>query len=116
MAVPTAVCATAITSIVGAALHLWIGDIPRAIFGNWLAAAPVVIFGAPAGTFLVTRIPRIRLLYFVSGLCVFQFVWTLWATPLHVAEWVFVTATLGVTIALFVVLYRTGKAEAAARV
>lgn len=112
VAVPTAVCATAITSIVGAALHLWIGDIPRGIFGNWLAAAPIVIFGAPAGTFLVTRIPRIRLLYFVSGLCVFQFVWTIWATPMRNAEWTFVSLTLGITIALFVVLYRRGRISA----
>ncbi len=113
VAVPTAVCATAITSIVGAALHLAIGDIPRAVFGNWLAAAPVVIFGAPAGTFLVTRIPRIRLLYFVSALCVFQFLWTLWATPLHAAEWTFVAATMLIANLAFVFLYQAGKREAA---
>ena len=112
VAVPTAVCATAITSIVGAALHLLIGDIPRAVFGNWLAAAPLVIFGAPAGTFLVTRIPRIRLLYFVSALCVFQFLWTLWATPLHTAEWTFVVATMLIANLAFVFLYRAGKREA----
>lgn len=112
VAVPTAVCATAITSIVGTALHLLIGDIPRAIFGNWLAAAPIVIFGAPAGTFLVTRIPRIKLLYFVSALCVFQFVWTLWATPLRTVEWMFVAATLGIAISGFVVLYRQGRTVA----
>jgi uncharacterized protein len=111
VAVPTAVCATAITSIVGTALHLLIGDIPRAIFGNWLAAAPLVIFGAPAGTFLVTRIPRIRLLYFVSALCVFQFVWTLWATPLGPAEWAFVAATMVAANTAFVILYRKGKRE-----
>jgi uncharacterized membrane protein YfcA len=113
VAVPTAVCATAITSIVGAALHLWIGDIPRAVFGNWLAAAPVVIFGAPAGTFLVTRIPRIRLLYFVSALCVFQFAWTLWATPLGRKEWTFVAATMILANLAFLLLYRRGRATAA---
>ena len=109
VAVPTAVCATAITSIVGTGLHLLIGDIPRAVFGNWLAAAPLVIFGAPAGTFLVTRIPRIRLLYFVSSLCVFQFVWTLWATPLGRTEWTFVVATMVLANLAFVVLYRWGR-------
>jgi uncharacterized membrane protein YfcA len=112
VAVPTAVCATAITSIVGTALHLMIGDIPLAIFGNWLAAAPIVIFGAPAGTFLVTRIPRIKLLYFVSALCAFQFVWTLWATPLGAIEWMFVAATLGIALSAFVVLYREGRTSA----
>ena len=109
VAVPTAVCATAITSIVGTALHLAIGDIPRAIFGHWLAAAPLVIFGAPAGTFLVTRIPRIRLLYFVSALCIFQFVWTLWATPMGRSEWIFALATLVLSNAAFAILYSVGK-------
>ena len=109
VAVPTAVCATAITSIVGTAVHLWIGDIPRAIFGNWLAAAPLVIFGAPAGTFLVTRIPRIRLLYFVSALCVFQFAWTLWATAMGSTDWLFVAATMLLANLIFFLLYRRGK-------
>lgn len=114
VAVPTAVCATAITSIVGTALHLWIGDIPRAIFGNWLACAPIVIFGAPAGTFLVTRIPRIRLLYFVSGLCVFQFAYTLLSTTLDSSQWLFVAGMLIAASLLFVLLYRKGKSTAAA--
>jgi uncharacterized membrane protein YfcA len=109
VAVPTAVCATAIASIVGAALHIAIGDIPKAIFGDWLAAAPIVIFGAPAGTFIVTRVPRMKLLYFVSALCVFQFFWTLRATSLNRAEWSFVIALLVVANAGFVLLYRRGK-------
>ena len=114
VAVPTAVCATAITSITGTALHLAIGDIPRAIFGHWLAAAPLVIFGAPAGTFLVTRIPRIRLLYFVSALCIFQFLWTLWATPMGRIEWTFAISTLVLSNAAFAFLYRAGQRRALA--
>ena len=114
VAVPTAVCATAIASIVGAAIHIGIGDIPRAIFGDWLACAPLVIFGAPAGTFIVTRIPRIKLLYFVSGLCVFQFIWTLWATPMRMIEWIFVAATLTLAITGFIVLYKKGKPASSA--
>jgi uncharacterized protein len=113
VAVPTAVCATAITSIVGTALHIWIGDIPIAIFGNWLASAPIVIFGAPFGTYLVTHIPRIRLLYFVSFLCVFQFGYTLLLSSLKASEWIFAATVLAAANLLFVLLYRKGKREAA---
>jgi uncharacterized protein len=109
VAVPTAVCATAITSIVGTAIHIGIGDIPVAIFGDWLAAAPIVVFGAPAGTFLVTRIPRIRLLYFVSFLCVFQFAYTIWQTKLNRTEWIFIGAVLFAANIGFVALYNRGR-------
>lgn len=115
VAIPTAVCATALASIVGAVLHIWIGDIPRAVVGHWLACAPLVIFGAPAGTFIVTKVPRIRTLYFVSGLCVFQFFWTLYATPMHVKEWSFVAATLLIAVVVFIILYRKGKQTPAVR-
>jgi hypothetical protein len=104
---------------VGTILHLWIGDIPREVFGHWLASAPIVIFGAPIGTYLVTVIPRMRLLYIVSGLCVFQFIWTLKSTTLNAPEWLFVAAMLVLANLGFLLLYRKGKqakeAMAAAR-
>jgi uncharacterized protein len=109
IAVPTAVCSTAIASIVGTALHIYLGDIPREIVGDWLACAPIVIFGAPIGTYLVTLIPRIRLLYFVSFLCVFQFGWTVYQVAPGLGGWVFVVAMLVTANLGFIVLYRKGK-------
>jgi hypothetical protein len=56
------------------------GQEPRDLFPgqssnyNWLAAAPIIVFGAPLGAYLVGVIPRIRTLYFVSLLCLIQFV------------------------------------------
>ena len=113
VAVPTAVCAAAFTSIMGTGVHLLIGDVPLAIFGSWLAAAPLVIFGAPAGAVLVKRIPRTRLLSFVSALCVFQFVCALWATSMGTAEWLVVAATMLGANAIYFMLYRRGKRSAA---
>jgi uncharacterized membrane protein YfcA len=111
IAVPTAVCATAVTSVIGILLHLGIGDVPRAVFGEWLAAAPVVIFGAPIGAYLVGVISRMKVLYFVSALCVFQFAWTLREVTLRAAELLFVVGSLAGAGILFYLLYKLGLAK-----
>jgi uncharacterized membrane protein YfcA len=109
IAVPTAVSAMAVASILGAGLHLAIGDIGREVFYNWLAAGPVVVFGAPFGAFLVSVIPRVRTLYFVSALCVIQFIWTLYQVRPSPAEWAFVAVSITAAVAGFHGLYRAGR-------
>jgi uncharacterized protein len=109
IAIPTAVCAAALASIQGAVIHLYIGDLDRAAVMNWLAAGPIVIFGAPLGTYLVSILPRIKVLYLVSALCVFQFRWTLQQTPQTAAEWWFVVDAMMVAVLILVFLYRKGK-------
>lgn len=109
IAIPTAVSAAALASLEGAALHVWMGDVDRQAAMNWLAAGPIVIFGAPAGTWLVSRIPRIKVLYFVSGLCVFQFFWTLQQTAHGRAECLFVAGAMSLAIILLYTLYKTGR-------
>lgn len=108
-AVPTAVSAMAVASLLGTALHLWIGDIEREVLYNWLAAGPIVVFGAPLGAYLVSVIPRIRTLYFVSVLCVVQFVWTLFQVRPDAGQWIFVASALLAANAAFYVLYQRGK-------
>jgi uncharacterized membrane protein YfcA len=113
IAIPTAVSAAALASIEGAALHLYLGDIDRQAFYNWLAAGPIVIFGAPTGTYLVSILPRMKVLYFVSALCVLQFIWTLQQTAHSRTEWWFVAVAMVVAVVVLSTLYRTGKATAA---
>lgn len=77
VAVPTAVTGMAMTSVLGVALHLAIGDFEREVFFSWLAACPIVLLGAPVGAFFVSVISREKTLYFVAILCLLQFVWTI---------------------------------------
>ncbi|MBK9169232.1 MAG: sulfite exporter TauE/SafE family protein [Bryobacterales bacterium] len=109
VAVPTAVSGMALASVLGTALHLAMGDIEPSVWSNWLAAAPIVVLGAPAGAFLVSVIPRVRTLFFISLLCVTQFVWTLYHVGPSGAEWAFVAVSLGAAAAIFTALYRRGK-------
>jgi len=91
------------------------GDIGREVFYNWLAAGPIVVFGAPLGTYLVSIIPRIRTLYFVSILCVIQFVWTLSQVVPRFGEWLFVVASILAANTIFHLLYKLGKSKAPLR-
>jgi uncharacterized membrane protein YfcA len=110
IAVPTAVSAMAATAVMGVALHLWLGDIPRDIATKFLAAGPVVIFGAPIGAYIVNVIPRARTLYFVSVLGVAQFVWTLYRLERTLGEWMFVLLSVTMAGAIFYAMYRRGAA------
>ena len=112
IAVPTAVSAMAVTSVIGLGVHLWVVDISRDVATKFLAAAPLVIFGAPIGTYIVSVVPRIQTLYVVSVLCVIQFVWTLYRLHRTLTEWTFVALTLTLASMAFYLMYRRGKTTA----
>jgi len=112
IAVPTAVSAMAATSVIGLATHLWVGDISRDVLTKFLAAGPLVIFGAPIGTYIVSVVPRIQILYFVSILCVVQFVWTLSILQRTGAEWMFVLLAIVLPSTIFYLMYRRGRQRA----
>jgi uncharacterized membrane protein YfcA len=109
IAIPTAVSAMAVTSVMGLAVHLWLGDIPRDVVMKFLAAGPLVIFGAPIGTYIVSVIPRIRTLYVVSALCIVQFVWTLNRLQRTTTEWIFVGVAMTLASTAFYLMYRRGR-------
>ncbi|WP_323845138.1 sulfite exporter TauE/SafE family protein [Microbulbifer magnicolonia] len=94
IAIPTSVVIMAFTSLVGVVVKTLAGDWQPQVFGNWLAAAPVVALGAPLGVFIVGLIGRRPTLLVVAMLCVVQFVWTC------VAEWP-ALGIAGLLVALF---------------
>ncbi len=115
IAIPASVIVMAGTSLIGVGTHALRGDLDPEVFYNWLAAAPVVILGAPFGVVMVRIVPRRPLLIFVSLLCVLQFVWTLHSEAVSVPVWA--AASLGVLafLAFFGFLYRQGERIAADR-
>jgi uncharacterized membrane protein YfcA len=75
VAIPTSVVAMAFNSVLGTAIKQVTTGIESGVWGNWLAAAPVVALGAPLGAFVVGLIGRRLTLLFVAILCVMQFAW-----------------------------------------
>ncbi|HSP42699.1 MAG TPA: sulfite exporter TauE/SafE family protein [Luteolibacter sp.] len=77
IAIPTSVIIMAFCSVLGILIKLAFTGVQPGVFGNWLAAAPIVALGAPLGVFVVQYIGRKPTLLVVAALCVGQFVWTI---------------------------------------
>lgn len=77
IAIPTSVLIMAAASVIGIATKALFVGVQDGVYGNWLAAAPVVALGAPLGAFVVDKIGRKPTLLVVAVMCVGQLVWTL---------------------------------------
>ncbi|MEM1329681.1 MAG: sulfite exporter TauE/SafE family protein [Planctomycetota bacterium] len=107
-AVATSVIAMAACSLIGVVSVTWLGRLDTEVFHRWLAAAPVVLFGAPLGALAVHLLPRLGTMIFVGALCLVQLVWALVnidADPRTIA--VVVLAVLAMNAA-FIALHRLG--------
>ncbi len=111
IAIPTSVVIMAFNSVLGVLTkNLTTGLLPG-VYENWLAAAPIVALGAPLGVFVVQLIGRAPTLYFVSVLCIGQFIWTMKDEWMHLGVLGLVLSLLGVAIfnLIFEGLYRYGR-------
>ncbi|MCA9299964.1 MAG: sulfite exporter TauE/SafE family protein, partial [Phycisphaerales bacterium] len=77
LAIGTSVILMAWNSLLGVVVATAHGDLDPEVAHHWLAAAPVVLFGAPLGALMVQVISRAKTLVVVSILCLGQLVWTL---------------------------------------
>ena len=82
LAIPTAVALMAFTSLVAVATSGLVGwldpslaPLVPGVAAHWLAAAPVVVVGAPLGALALSVIPRSATLALVALLCLAQLVW-----------------------------------------
>ena len=108
IAIPTSVIAMASLSAVGLATRALLGGAPPAVYLHWLAAAPVVVLGAPLGAWMVQRMPRAPTLLIVSALCVAQFIWTCVHERVDGSTLALALAGVGAFLLIFQALYRHG--------
>lgn len=113
-AIASSVVLMAITSWCGVVWSAVLGHITQEVYHNWIAAAPVVLFGAPLGAAVVAYVPRKATMFVVSLLCIGQLVWTIQQVGITMQT------VLGVLIALlaingaFHLMHVWGKRRAAA--
>jgi uncharacterized membrane protein YfcA len=75
IAISTSVLLMAFNSLVGVLTTASSGTADPEVFGHWLAAAPVVLFGAPLGALAIQFIPRTPAMVGVAVLCLIQLFW-----------------------------------------
>lgn len=79
VATPTSVVLMAGIAVVGAVLHAGIiGDMQPQAVDFWLVSIPVVVLGAPAGAWVVSRVPRLAIAGLLYAVIVVQFVTAVW--------------------------------------
>lgn len=114
-AIATSVVIMAYTSLLGAFWSAALGRIDAEVFANWIAAAPVVLIGAPLGSLLLRVIPRGPTLILVSLLCLLQLVYACAHTVRTPLGW---AGVIGAVLAMNLVfhgLYTKGARLHAAR-
>ncbi len=110
-AIPTSVIIMAFTSVLGIAYQSIFSTLSAQLYLNWLAAAPIVIFGAPLGVIAVNKIGRKITLFIVAILCVVQFLYIVLTEYNRLSIGLFSIALLSIVIlvALFEGVNRLGQ-------
>ena len=113
VATPTSVVLMAFNAVLGFALHaLVLQDMQPEAYRFWWVSIPVVVFGAPLGAYVVSRVPRLYLASLLYTVIVVQFVSALWIIQPAVPLLLFSTAVFGFGVVLFFQLPRWGPVPA----
>lgn len=112
IAVPTAVVSMAYTSLLGLMITLSTTGLTPDVYENWLAAAPIVILGAPIGAVMVGIVDRRFTLRLVAALCLLQFAWAMYRERalLGTAGLLVSLVAVGACVMLFERLRAVGRA------
>ncbi len=109
VAIGTATIGMAFGSLAGTVTSAALGRLDAEVLYYWLAAAPIVVLGAPVGTFMMRVVPRDFTLVVVAILCVAQLVWTCVDQDLSVTGWVLALAVVLGANVLFEALRAAGR-------
>ncbi|MAY75792.1 MAG: permease [Phycisphaerae bacterium] len=113
VAISTSVLLMAWNSLVGLLTEATLGRLSSEVLYHWLAAAPVVLAGAPLGALALQIIPRLPTMIFVAALCLVQLVWMCVHVGVGWAAVGGVVAAMLVANGVFHLLYVSGKRIAA---
>ncbi len=112
-AIATSVVLMAVTSWCGAVWSAVLGQLDAELYRNWIAAAPVVLFGAPFGVAVVAYVSRTFTLLVVSFLCIGQLFWTIAEVGASVRVGIAVVGALLAVNGVFHLLYVWGRRRVA---
>lgn len=112
VATPTSVTLMAFNAVLGFALHaLVIGDMQPEAYRFWWVSIPVVVFGAPLGAYVVSRVRRLHIATLLYTVIVVQFGTALWVIRPALPLLLFSAGVFGFGATLFFQLPRWGPAR-----
>lgn len=107
VATPTSVLLMSILTVSGTILHTTvIGDFGQIESNAWFAAAPVVLFFAPLGAFVISKWPRMTVARLLYSIIVVQFVGALYVLGFTLEH---VVIAVGVTLTATLLLVRQNR-------
>lgn len=112
VATPSSVIIMTIETLLGFFLHAQIiGDFQPEAFDMWLACIPVVIFFAPLGAFVISKLPRKRVATFLYLILITQFFGAIWVIKPTLPQLGLCAITLLVGLSTFIYLARLKSAK-----
>lgn len=111
VATPSSVIIMTIETLLGLFLHTQIiNDFQPEAFELWLACVPVVVFFAPLGAFVISKLPREGIAKILYVILFVQFVGAIWVIKPNFSQLLLCVATLAVGLGLFSYLAKIKKA------
>ena len=113
VATPTSVTLMAFNAVLGFALHaLVLQDMQMEAYRFWWVSIPVVVFGAPLGAYVVSRVPRLYIAALLYTVIVVQFGTALWVIQPALPLLLFSAGVFAFGVVLFFQLPRWGPVSA----
>lgn len=112
VATPSSVIIMTIETILGFSLHaLILRDFSDESFKLWLACIPVVIFFAPLGAFVITKLPRLAIARLLYTILVVQFIGAMLVIRPNFYQTLLCLITIACGLGLFLYLAKLKRAK-----
>jgi len=111
VATPSSVIIMTIETLLGFFIHAQvIKDFQPDAFEMWIACVPIVVFFAPLGAFVISKLPRTRIAQFLYIILVVQFFGAMWVIKPSVVQLIMCISVLAAGLSIFIYLARLRRA------
>jgi uncharacterized membrane protein YfcA len=109
VATPTSVVLMSVLTLVGTATRAFVtADIGSIELHAWIAAAPVVLFVAPLGAWMASKLQRLHIAYLLQAIILLQFIGALYVLSPTIPHILFCATVLVVGTIVMIKIDRTG--------
>lgn len=113
IATPTSVVIMTVITIIGFLLHVFVvQDFQPLAFEFWLCSIPIVIIFAPVGAYLITKVSRYTIFYFLLGVIIVQYIGAIFILQPSLSRMLFSIGVIFIGSLFFLALAQLAKNRA----